>query len=105
MKDVVNRIIKEEEAARILVQEAKAKAEQDIERARKEAKDILGKKAFEVKESCRNRKKAAEETFRREKETMLKKLREQMAVRRNELEKDVDRLAGEIFDRLVGRGR
>jgi vacuolar-type H+-ATPase subunit H len=102
MKEIIEKILKEEETAKKRIEESYRQAEQLIAQAKKESETVLNAARRDVQELVRNRHQEAEESFLKEKKAILAKAREDAVSLRMKQEQDVSRYAQDIFTRILG---
>jgi len=101
MKEIVDRILKEEELARKKIQNAREEGENAVRKAEKDGQDMIERAASEFNESFERKKELTQNEFVLEKEKQLKQIREKLAALRKEKEKDIPSLAQKIFSRII----
>jgi len=101
MKEIVDRILKEEELARKKIQNAREEGENIIRKAEKDGQDMIEKSASDFNESFERKKELTQNELVLEKEKQLRQIREKLVVLRKDKEKDVPSLAQEIFSRII----
>jgi vacuolar-type H+-ATPase subunit H len=101
MKEIVDRILKEEELARKKIQNARDESEGIIRKAEKESQEMIEKSVSDSNESFERKKELTRNEFVLEKEKQLKDIREKLAALRKEKEKDIPSLAQKIFSRII----
>ncbi len=101
MKEIINEILKEEEKARQLIEQARNEAQTIINEAKNEAKNMLETSRFELKNSIMQRQDKSEKEFVLEKKRILKVTQEESEGLHASKEKDIPSIAKAIFTRLV----
>ena len=103
MKEIVNEILKEEEAARKIIEKTKLEAEGIITAAKNEAKDYLEKAQASLKQFLAQKQEAAEKLFYADKEKILKETEQECARLRKSKEKDIPAIAQAYFSQLISK--
>lgn len=101
MKEIVNEILKEEDAARKIIEKAKAEAESIITNARNEAKQYLETAHSDLKIFLAQKLENAEKELLAEKEKIIKKTEEENVNLRKSRGKDIPAIAKEIFSQVI----
>ncbi|MFA4992090.1 MAG: hypothetical protein WC569_05890 [Candidatus Omnitrophota bacterium] len=104
MKEIVDRILKEEQAASRAIEKAKKDAEDIVARARKEAEESVRKTTIDAQDSARCKKTEAEKVFLSEKEKILGQVRAELVSMRQEKEKDIPGISGKVFSQIIDIG-
>jgi len=102
MKDIVDRILKEEEQTRKRVEKVKQEAADILANARKESQDIVEQAVSQAKLMVQKKREESEKGFLSEKETILKEAREKASGLRKSRENDIPNIARTVFDRIIG---
>lgn len=101
MKEVVQKILQEEEKARLSVQQAKREADSIISRAKIDAARIIEDTLREIRVFSSQKIDEHEKALLAEKGKALKETREQSIMLQKTKENDVQRLAEEVFRQAV----
>ena len=101
MKEIVDRILKEEELARKKIQNGREEGENLIRKAEKDSQDMIEKSVSDFNESFESKKELTQNELVLEKEKQLKQVREKLAALRKEKEKDIPSLAQKIFSQII----
>jgi len=101
MKDVIERILKEEEAARKRVDEAETRAEDIIAGAKKEASAFTEEMTEKAADYAGRKKDEYEHQFLVEKEKLLQQAGEEAAASRKDKEKSMDSISKSVFLRIT----
>ena len=104
MKNIIEMVLKEEDAARTRIEQARQDAEVAIARADKEAQDIVSRTAAELKEAVRVKREETQAEFLSEKETDLKAASEEYAGLRKKRERDIIPVARKTFLQIIHIG-
>ena len=101
MKDIVEKILKEEERAGKIVQDAKEEAGRILKEAIKEKENIISRSVSEADDFSRRQKEDSEKRAISEKEKVLTEARKEIALARGAKEKDISGLSAKIFSRII----
>ncbi len=101
MKEVVERILREEEAARAKIEKAREEAEDIILRAKKGSRELIEERIRSAKDSAEKGREESERAFLSEKEKVLRETRDKSAALRKAREKDIPEIARRIFSRIM----
>ena len=101
MKDVVEKILKEEEKASKILQDAKEAADCIVKDAKKEKENIIDKAIKEADDFCHKEKEAAEKRFMTEKENTLKEVGIETLAIRERKNKDISQISKNVFSRII----
>ena len=105
MKEIVNEILKEEEAARKIIEKTKLEAEDIIAAAKNEAKNYLEKEKADIKRVLVQKQEIAEKLFYTEKQKILKETEEECVRLRESKEKDISAIAKAYFSQVISKPR
>ena len=105
MKEIVNEILKEEEAARKIIEKTKLEAEDIIAAAKNEAKNYLEKEKADIKRVLVQKQEIAEKFFYTEKQKILKETEEESVRLRESKEKDIPAIAKAYFSQVISKPR
>ncbi len=101
MREIVNRILQEEQSARSRLERAQSQSQDIILKAKEEAllltQDVINK----AKGLAQRNKEEAQNKFLAEKENLLKEAKESAALSRGRREKDIANIAGDIFSKII----
>ena len=101
MREIVNRILQEEQSARSRLERAQSQSQDIILKAKEEAllltQDIVNK----AKDLAQKNKEEAQNKFLAEKEDLLKEASASAALSRSRREKDIANIAGDIFSKII----
>jgi len=103
MKEIVNEILKEEEAARKVIEKTRVEAEGIVTSAKNEAKAYLEKAEADLKHFLAQKQASAEEQFLAEKEKILKETEEENIRLRKSWEKDIPAIAKNLFSQVISK--
>ena len=101
MREIVDRILQEEESARSRVDAAQNQAQNIILKAKEEAKILIQDAVNKARDMAENKKEEAEKSFLAQKENILKEASDSMAVARGSREKDIPEIARNIFLKII----
>ncbi|MCX5692508.1 MAG: hypothetical protein NTX47_02305 [Candidatus Omnitrophica bacterium] len=101
MKDAIEKILKEEERAGKILQDAKEEAERIARDAKKEKENIIDRAAIEADDSSHKEKEKSEKRFMSEKENVLKAVREETLAIKERKDKDISEVSKKIFSRII----
>jgi len=102
MKEIVERILKEELVASKALEQAKIEAENIIAAAKKEAEALIKETIIKTKEIIDAQKSEAEKKFISEKEKVIQDTLIELAFLRQKKEKDTPEISKKIFYRIIG---
>jgi vacuolar-type H+-ATPase subunit H len=101
MKEIVNKILQEEEQTRKKIQVFEQEASQMVLQAKKAAQEVIVDTLRQTKLSVTQEHQISEAAFLAEKDTLLAEAREKTAALRQVREKDVDDIAGKVFTKII----
>ena len=101
MKDAIEKILKEEERAGKILQDAKEEAERIARDAKKEKENIIDRTAIEADDSSHKEKEKSEKRFMSEKENVLKAVKEETLAIKERKDKDISEVSKKIFSRII----
>lgn len=101
MKEIVERILKEELVASSALEKAKIEAENIIAGAKKEAEGLIKETIIKTKEIIDAQKSKAEKKFISEKEKVIQDTLIELASLRQKKEKDTLEISKKIFYRII----
>ena len=101
MKEVVDKILKEEEQARKRIEKARLEAQDIISRAQKESRDITEEEIIRLNLLNDEKIKNFEKEFIAEKEKIIKEIQAELSAKRQARDKDIPEIAQRIFSRII----
>lgn len=101
MREIVDRILQEEESARSRVERARNLAQDITLKAKEEAASLIQDAVDRAKGLAQNNKEEAEKSFLAEKDRILKEAEASAALSRSRREKDIPKIAADIFLNIV----
>lgn len=101
MKEIVERILKQERLAQEIIEKARRESDGVIQQSRKEARDILTRSAEDTASNLENKRQASQKEFMRQKEEELQKVRDEVAGQVDRRSKDIPAIAQKLFTRIV----
>ena len=101
MKEIVDKILQEEQAARQRLEASRKAAESMLLEAKKDSQDIIQRSLREATETAAGRKAAAWEQMAREKKESLDKTRIEVGNKSEALKKDIPAASRKIFLQVV----
>jgi vacuolar-type H+-ATPase subunit H len=101
MKEIIEKVLKEEEQARNSIEKAKAQADSIIAKSRKDAALIIEETVAQTKGLSAKKIEESQKQFLTEKENALKAAQEQSTALREAREKDTARISHAIFLELI----
>jgi F0F1-type ATP synthase membrane subunit b/b' len=101
MKDIVDKILKEEEQTRKRLAEAERQAEVIIEQAKKESQNIIEEVIKETKAAAEKKRAESEKASLSDKENVLNEAKEKIAALRKGRERDIDGIAAKVFLKMI----
>ncbi|HTY45874.1 MAG TPA: hypothetical protein VMD52_07795 [Patescibacteria group bacterium] len=101
MKEIVDKILQEEEETRKKIKAVEQENSQMLERVKKQAQDDTEAAIRQTRLSIQQTQEESEAAFLSEKETLLTEARQKTAALRQAREKDIDRIADEVFSRII----
>lgn len=101
MREIVDRILQEEQFARSRVERAQDQSRDMLLKAKEEASFLIQDAAAKAQGLAQNNKKKAEESFLVEKERVLGEARDSAALSRSRKEKDIPKKAWDIFSKII----
>lgn len=104
MKQVIDRILKEEESARAKLDNAKIKAEDTILDAKKRAQVLMEEAVVSTSSFAKTKKEEFGKQFLSEREKTIKKAKEEISAVRTAKEKDIQKFADKIFSKVISKG-
>jgi len=101
MKDVVEKILKEEERASKILQAAKEESERIVREAKKEKENIVTQAIAEADDSSYEQKDASAKRFMSEKEKILQETRKEILAIKEKKGKDLSEISKKVFYQIV----
>lgn len=101
MKEIVERILKEEEIARTLIEKTKKDAQGMVLKAQKDSKELLDKIADNIKNTTSQKTKEAESNFLAERKKILEETQNSNTALRKSREKDIAAISKEMFLKII----
>ncbi len=101
MKEIVNKILQEEEQTRKKIQAVEQDAGQMLVQAKKEAQEVIANTLRQTKLSVKQQHEESEAAFLAEKDALLAEAREKTAALRQAREKDMDGIAVKVFTKII----
>ncbi len=101
MREIVDRILQEEQSARSRVERAQNQSQEIVLKAKEEAISLIEDAVRKAEALARNKKEDAEQAFLSQKGKILGEAKEGAALSRSQREKDVPKIAGDIFSKII----
>ena len=101
MKDAIEKILKEEERAGKILQDAKEEAERIVRDAKKEKETIVSRTIIEADDFSNKEKEKSEKIFMSEKENVLKEVRKETLAIKERKDKDISEISKKVFSRII----
>ena len=101
MREIVDRILQEEQSARSRVERAQNQSQDIVLKAKEEANSLIQDAVDKAGDLAQNNKEEAEMSFLAEKERILKEAKDGAALSRSRREKDIVKKAGDIFSKII----
>jgi len=101
MREIIEQILQEEQSARSRAEQAQNQARDIVLKAKEEAKSLIQDAVNKAKDLALSKKEEAEKTFLAQKEKTLKETRDGIALSREKKEKDIPKIAGDIFSKII----
>lgn len=101
MREIVDRILQEEQAARSKVEQAQNQSQDIVFKAKEEAKSVLQAAVNKAEDLARHNKEDAEKSFLAEKDRILKEAKDTAALSMSRREKDIAKIAGDFFLKII----
>lgn len=101
MKEIVDRILQEEQSARSRIAHAQSQADAIILKARDESKSLIEDAVERGEKEAAQKKKECENQSLADKEKILKETREKASLSRNQREKDIPNIAHKVFSQVL----
>jgi vacuolar-type H+-ATPase subunit H len=101
MKEIVDRILKEEEEARKAIERARSQAQETIRQAEAKARALLEDAHTQAQTLAQERKNQAAQEFLRQKQDALRSTETEISSRRQAKEKDIPAVAHRVFLKVI----
>lgn len=101
MKDIVEKILKEEETASKLVEKSRLEAENIIFKAKKEAMDLINDITLKAKEEAQKKKIDTDRECISKKAKVLQEIKMDLSSLREKRERNIPELARKIFYQII----
>ncbi|MCX5666513.1 MAG: hypothetical protein NT036_05705 [Candidatus Omnitrophica bacterium] len=101
MREIVDRILQEEQSARSKVEQAQSQSRDIVLKAKEEALLLIQDAVNKTEDLARNKKEDSEKAFLIEKDRILGEAKESAALSRSQREKDIPKIAGDIFSKII----
>jgi hypothetical protein len=101
MREIVDRILQEEQSARSRLERAQNQSQDIVLKAKEEALLLAQDAVNKAKDIAQKNKEEAQKKFLAEKENILKEAKEGAALSRSRREKDIVKIAGDIFSKII----
>jgi len=101
MKQIVDKILKEEEDSRSRIEKAKLEAEAIIKKARAEASALIENSVLKSKVQAEQGKRDSEAKILSDKDHALQETKEKAAILKKSKEKDILKGSQEVFSRII----
>ena len=101
MREIVDRILQEEQSARSRVERAQNQCQDIVLKAKEEAISLIQDAVNKANDLARSNKEEAEKSFLVEKDRILKDAKDAAALSRSRREKDIVKKAGDIFSKII----
>ena len=101
MREIVDRILQEEQSARSVVERAQNQSREIVLKAKEEAVSLIQDAVNKAKDLAQNDKEEAQKSSLVERDRILKEAKEGAALSRSRGEKDIPKIAGDIFSKII----
>lgn len=101
MKDIVEKILKEEEKASKILQDAKEEAGRIVRDAKKEKENIINQAILDADTLSYRQKEESEKKFVSEKEKVLKEAKKETLAIRDRKDKDISEISRKVFSQII----
>ena len=101
MREIVDRILQEEQSARSRVERAQDQSQDIVLKAKEEAISLIQEAVNKANALAQNNKEEAEKDFLIEKERIINEAMDGAALSRNRGEKDIAKKAQDIFSQII----
>lgn len=101
MREIVDRILQEEQSARSRVERAQNQSQDIVLKAKEEANSLIQDAVDKAEDLAQSNKEEAEKSFLIEKDRALKETKDGAALSRSRGEKDLVKIARDIFSKII----
>ncbi len=101
MREIVDRILQEEQSARSRLERAQNQSQDIVLKAKEEALFLTQDAVNKARDLAQKNKEEAQKSFLAEKENLLNEAKESAALSRSRREKDIVKIAGGIFSKII----
>lgn len=101
MRQIVDRILQEEQSARLEVERAQTQSKDMVLKAKEEAACLIQEAVNKAEALARNKKEEARKDFLAEKDKILKKAKDDAALLRSKRSEDIPKISGVIFSKII----
>ena len=101
MREIVDRILQEEQSARSRVERAQDQSQDIVLKAKEEALLLIQDAVNKAKDLVQSNKEEAEKGLLIEKERILNEAKDGAALSRSRRDKDIPKIAGDIFSNII----
>ena len=101
MREIVDRILQEEQSARSRVERAQNQSQDIVLKAKEEAASLIQDAVNKAVDLAHNNKEEAQKSFLAEKDRILKDAKDGAALSRSRREKDIPKISGDIFLNII----
>jgi len=101
MKEIVEKILGEEKAAQSRIEAARKESDALIQKARKDALELTRSGAEESAAFADGKREEAQQAFLRQREDILKKVRDEVEAGSEGRARNIPVVAGRIFDKII----
>ena len=101
MREIVDRILQEEQSARSRLERAQNQSQDIVLKAKEEALLLTQEAVNKARDLAKKNKEETQKNFLAEKEKILKEAKEGAALLISHREKDIVNIAGDIFKRII----
>jgi len=101
MREIVDRILQEEKSARSKVERAQNQSEGIVLKAKEEASSLIQDAVNKAEALAKNNKEEAQKSFLAERDRILKEALDAASLSRSRREKDIEKIAGDIFSKII----
>ena len=101
MRQIVDKILQEEQSARSRVERAQNQSQDIVLKAKEEAISLIQDAVNKASDLAQKNKDEAEKDILAEKERILNAAKENASLSRSRREKDIPKIAGDIFSKII----
>ena len=101
MKDVIEKILREEERASKILQDAKEESERIAREVRKEKESIVTQAIADADDFSHKQKESSEKRFISEKEKTLQEAKKETSAIREKKDKDISEISKKVFYQII----